>query len=110
MDLLVVDTLEADVLEWLALRHSIRHAPELSHEPREFRRALYNVRATIVPGSVTIDAESSTSPRCCGRSAGSAQAPRTSTSTPQRDDDSKRFRWSRSRVMVDVNSATRCLN
>jgi len=57
MDLLVVDTLEADVLEWLGLRHSIRHAPELAYEPREFRRALYNVRAAIVPASVTIDAE-----------------------------------------------------
>ena len=57
MDLLVVDTLEADVLEWLSLRHSIRHAPELAHAPREFRRSLYNVRAAIVPGSVTIDAE-----------------------------------------------------
>ena len=57
MDLLVVDTLEADVLEWLGLRHSIRHAPELAHAPREFRRSLYNVRATIVPASVTIDAE-----------------------------------------------------
>ena len=31
MDLLVVETLEADVLEWLGLRHSIRHAPELAH-------------------------------------------------------------------------------
>ena len=57
MDLLVVDTLEADVMEWLALRHSIRHAPELAYEPREFRRALYNVRAAIIPASVTIDAE-----------------------------------------------------
>ncbi len=57
MDLLVVDTLEADVLEWLGLRHSIRHAPELAHAPREFRRSLYNVRATIVPASVTIDTE-----------------------------------------------------
>ncbi|MEP7300423.1 MAG: NAD(P)-dependent oxidoreductase [Caldimonas sp.] len=57
MDLLVVDSLEADVLEWLGTRHSICHAPQLAHEPREFRRALYNVRATIVPASLTIDAE-----------------------------------------------------
>lgn len=57
MDLLVVDTLEADVMEWLALRHSVRLAPELAYEPRAFRRALYNVRAAIVPASVTIDAE-----------------------------------------------------
>src|SRR5450432_4638544 len=57
MDLLIVDTLEADVMEWLGLRHSIRYAPELAYEPREFRRALYNVRAAIVPASATIDAE-----------------------------------------------------
>ena len=57
MDLLVVDALEADVLEWLGKRHSIRHAPELANAPREFRRSLYNVRATIVPAAVTVDAE-----------------------------------------------------
>lgn len=57
MDLLVVDAIEADVLEWLAQRHSIRHAPELAQSPRDFRRLLYNVRATIVPASLTIDAE-----------------------------------------------------
>jgi len=57
MDLLVVDTLEADVLEWLGQRHSIRHAPELAQAPREFRRSLYNVRATIIPASVTVDTE-----------------------------------------------------
>ena len=57
MDLLVIDLLEADVLEWLAARHAVRHAPELAYEPREFRRALYNVRAAIIPASLTIDAE-----------------------------------------------------
>jgi D-3-phosphoglycerate dehydrogenase / 2-oxoglutarate reductase len=57
MDLLVVDTLEPDVMAWLGERHRVRLAPELAFEPREFRRALYNVRAAIVPGSVTIDTE-----------------------------------------------------
>jgi D-3-phosphoglycerate dehydrogenase len=57
MDLLVVDTLESDVMQWLGSRHSVRHAPELAHEPREFRRALYNVRSAIVPAAVTIDTE-----------------------------------------------------
>src|SRR5665213_3205724 len=57
MDLLVVDTLEAEVMAWLGQRHRVRHAPELAFEPREFRRALYNVRAAIVPGSVAIDTE-----------------------------------------------------
>lgn len=57
MDLLVVDTLEADVMEWLGVRHRVRHAPELAFAPRELRRALYNVRAAIVPSSVSVDAE-----------------------------------------------------
>jgi phosphoglycerate dehydrogenase-like enzyme len=57
MDLLVVDTLDADVMAWLGQRHRVRHAPELAFEQREFRRALYNVRAAIVPGSVAIDTE-----------------------------------------------------
>lgn len=57
MDLLVVDTLDPDVMAWLGERHHVRHAPELAFEPREFRRALYNVRAAIVPASVTIDIE-----------------------------------------------------
>jgi phosphoglycerate dehydrogenase-like enzyme len=57
MDLLVVDTLEADVMGWLASRHRVRHAPELAFAPRELRRALYNVRAAIVPSSVSVDAE-----------------------------------------------------
>jgi phosphoglycerate dehydrogenase-like enzyme len=57
MDLLVVDTLEPDVMEWLGLRHSIRHAPELAFNQREFRRSLYNVRTAIIPASLTIDAE-----------------------------------------------------
>jgi|SRR5450755_150171 D-3-phosphoglycerate dehydrogenase / 2-oxoglutarate reductase len=57
MDLLVVDTLEPDVMQWLGKRHSVCHAPELALEQREFRRALYNVRAAIVPPTVTVDSE-----------------------------------------------------
>ena len=57
MDVLVIDSLDADVMAWLASRHRVRYAPELASLPREFRRALYNVRAAIVPSSVRIDAE-----------------------------------------------------
>ena len=57
MDLLVVDPLDADVMEWLGARHRLAYAPELAYETREFRRALYNVRSAIVPASVTVDAE-----------------------------------------------------
>ena len=57
MDVLVVDTVDADVMEWLGARHRVRHVPEMALAPREFRRALYNVRSAIVPASVSIDAE-----------------------------------------------------
>ena len=57
MDLLIVDTLDAEVMEWLAARHPLRHAPELAADPRAFRRALYSVRAMIVPSAVTIDTQ-----------------------------------------------------
>ena len=57
MDLLVIDPIDSEVLRWLASRHRLRFSPELAFAPRELRRALYNVRAAIVPSSVGIDAE-----------------------------------------------------
>lgn len=60
MDLLVVDTVEVEVMRWLASRHDVRHAPELAFEPIAFRRALQNACAAIVPASVAIDAETLT--------------------------------------------------
>ena len=57
MDLLVIDPIDADVMRWLGSRHHLRFVPELAFAPRDFRRALYNVRAVIVPASVGIDAE-----------------------------------------------------
>lgn len=57
MDLLIVETLEDDVVQWLASRHGVRYAPELSQDPRGFRQALYNVRAIIVPPNVSLDAQ-----------------------------------------------------
>ena len=57
MSLLIVDSLDPDVLEWLRDRHVVRVAPELALDPRAFRGALYNVRATIVPATVLLDAQ-----------------------------------------------------
>ena len=57
MDLLIVDTLEAEVMDWLHARHELHVAPELALDPRAFRDALHDVRATIVPPSVTLDAQ-----------------------------------------------------
>jgi len=55
MDLLIVEPLEDEVMQWLAGRHPLRYAPELALDPRAFRQSLYNVRAAIVPPSVPID-------------------------------------------------------
>ena len=34
MDLLVVEPLEQEVMQWLEARHAVRFAPELALEPR----------------------------------------------------------------------------
>ena len=57
MDLLIIEPLEAEVMEWLEARYAVRYAPELANDPRAFRQALYNVRAMIVPPPVTLDAQ-----------------------------------------------------
>jgi D-3-phosphoglycerate dehydrogenase len=57
MDLLIIEPLETEVVDWLETRYAIRYAPELASDPRAFRQALYNVRSMIVPPSVTIDAQ-----------------------------------------------------
>jgi D-3-phosphoglycerate dehydrogenase / 2-oxoglutarate reductase len=57
MDLLIIEPLEAEVMQWLEARCAVRYAPELASDARAFRQALYNVRALIVPPSVSIDAQ-----------------------------------------------------
>jgi D-3-phosphoglycerate dehydrogenase / 2-oxoglutarate reductase len=57
MDLLIIEPLEAEVMQWLEARYALRYAPELASDPRAFRQSLYNVRALIVPPAVTIDAQ-----------------------------------------------------
>jgi len=57
MDLLIIESLEAEVMEWLEARYAVRYAPELANDPRALRQALYNVRAMIVPPPVALDAQ-----------------------------------------------------
>jgi phosphoglycerate dehydrogenase-like enzyme len=57
MDLLIIETLEAEVMEWLEARYAVRYAPELANDPRALRQALYNVRAMIVPPPVALDTQ-----------------------------------------------------
>ena len=56
MDVLIVEPIAPEVLQWLGARHGVRYAPELAQEPLAFRAELGRVRAVIIPPSVTIDA------------------------------------------------------
>lgn len=57
MDLLIIEPLEPEIMEWLESRHAVRCAPELALDPRALREAIHKVRAMIVPPSVAIDAQ-----------------------------------------------------
>ena len=57
MDVLIVEPLEPEVMQWLVERHAVRYAPELGRDPRAFRQALFNVRALILPPSVALDSQ-----------------------------------------------------
>jgi phosphoglycerate dehydrogenase-like enzyme len=57
MDVLIVEPLEPEVMQWLAERHAVRYAPELARDPRALRQSLFNVRALIIPPSVALDAQ-----------------------------------------------------
>ena len=57
MDVLIIEPLEPEVLQWIDARHPVRFAPELERDPRALRQALFNVRALIAPPSVALDAQ-----------------------------------------------------
>jgi D-3-phosphoglycerate dehydrogenase / 2-oxoglutarate reductase len=57
MDVLIVEPLEPEVMQWLGERHAVRYAPELARDPRALRQALFNVRALIIPPSVALDSQ-----------------------------------------------------
>jgi phosphoglycerate dehydrogenase-like enzyme len=56
MDVLIVEPIEPDALQWLSGRHAVTFAPHLAADPRAFRQALYSVRALVVPPQVALDA------------------------------------------------------
>lgn len=56
MDVLIVEPLEPELLQWVGARHPTRFAPQLERDPLALRRALFDVRALIVPSSVALDA------------------------------------------------------
>ena len=57
MDVLIVEPLEPEVMQWLGERHAVRYAPELARDARALRQSLFNVRSLIIPPSVALDAQ-----------------------------------------------------
>lgn len=56
MDVLIAETLEPEVLDWLAARHSVRNEPDLARNASAFRRAMGLARAVVIPASIPMDA------------------------------------------------------
>jgi len=56
VDILIVEPLDSDVLQWLGARHAVRYAPELVGDVHEFRSQLASVRSVVIPPAVALDA------------------------------------------------------
>jgi D-3-phosphoglycerate dehydrogenase len=57
MTVLILEPLEADVVQWLAERHDARFAPELVGDPDGLAEAMRDSRALIAPPEVRVDAQ-----------------------------------------------------
>lgn len=55
MDLLIVEPLEPEVVQWLEARYSVQSAPQLAQDPLGLRRVLGQARAIVAPSSVAVD-------------------------------------------------------
>lgn len=56
MSLLIVEPMEAEVMQWLAERHVVHYAPELAADSAGLRRALFQAQGLVLPPSVALDA------------------------------------------------------
>ena len=76
MSVLILEPLEADVVQWLAERHDARFAPELVGDFEGLVEALQGIRALVAPPEVRIDAElvrCAPMLRAIGRASGGAE-------------------------------------
>ena len=76
MDVLIVEPLDPEVLDWLSSRHEVRYAPELADDPMRLRQAMYATRALVIPPSVALDSfsiQSSPNLRAVGRLSSGAE-------------------------------------
>jgi len=56
MNVLVLEPLEQEVMQWLEQRHEVRFAPELVRDPIALHASLSGVHALILPAHVAVDA------------------------------------------------------
>jgi phosphoglycerate dehydrogenase-like enzyme len=56
MDVLIVEPIDSDVLQWLGARHATHYGPELALDARALREALAAARAVVIPPAVPLDA------------------------------------------------------
>ncbi|PTT85699.1 phosphoglycerate dehydrogenase, partial [Pelomonas sp. HMWF004] len=73
---MILEPLEADVVQWLAERHDARFAPELVHDADGLQDALRHARALVAPPEVRVDAEllrGARQLRAIGRASGGAE-------------------------------------
>lgn len=76
MDLLIVEPMDPDALDWLAQRHKTLFAPELAEDSVRLRMMVASSRAVILPPSVPLDAftiQSSPELRAVGRLSAGAE-------------------------------------
>ncbi len=75
MTILILEPLEAEVVQWLAERHDARFAPELVGDVDALAEALQTARALVAPPEVRVDAEllrHTRTLRAIGRASGGA--------------------------------------
>lgn len=56
MEVLIVETLEPEVVQWLSQRHPVRYAPELEHDEEGLRASLADASALIAPATIAVNA------------------------------------------------------
>jgi phosphoglycerate dehydrogenase-like enzyme len=55
MDLLIVEPLDPEVVQWLEVRYRVQYEPDLAREPLALRRLLHSAHAIISPPGVALD-------------------------------------------------------
>ncbi|MBC7605175.1 MAG: hydroxyacid dehydrogenase [Ramlibacter sp.] len=57
MDILLLERLVPEALEWLEARHTVECRPELATDPSALRKAAYNAQAMVLPRKVVVTKE-----------------------------------------------------